>query len=85
MAVVSGEGPDFSSQLHCADTQSTPGALPSRLAPQKYIDAIRNDLQQIKRMMLAQNATLSKAALKAVEEYEAAFARYVSLQHWYDR
>jgi hypothetical protein len=30
-------------------------------------------------MMLAQSATLSTAALKAAEEYEAAFARYVSM------
>jgi methyl-accepting chemotaxis protein len=46
----------------------------------QYIDAIRDDLQQIKRMLLAQSETLSTAVLKAVEEYETAFTSYVLMQ-----
>jgi PAS domain S-box-containing protein len=44
------------------------------------IEAIRNDLQQLKRMMLAQSETLSTTVLKAVEEYETAFTSYILTQ-----
>jgi PAS domain S-box-containing protein len=46
----------------------------------QYIEAIRDDLQQIKRMMLAQRETPSTAVLKAVEEYDTAFTSYVLMQ-----
>jgi methyl-accepting chemotaxis protein len=46
----------------------------------QYIEAIRDDLQQLKRMMLAQSETLTTTILKAVEEYETAFTSYVLMQ-----
>jgi nitrate/nitrite-specific signal transduction histidine kinase len=46
----------------------------------QYIAAIRDDLEQIKRMMLAQSESLSTAALKAVEEYETAMTNYALMQ-----
>ena len=46
----------------------------------QYIEAIRDDLQQLKRMMLAQSETLSTTVLKAVEEYETAFTSYILMQ-----
>ena len=46
----------------------------------QYIEAIRDDVQQLKRMMLAQSETLSTTVLKAVEEYETAFTSYSLMQ-----
>jgi methyl-accepting chemotaxis protein len=50
-----------------------------RIEPQ-YIESIRDDLRQLKRMMLAQSETLSATILEAVEAYEAAFTGYVLMQ-----
>jgi hypothetical protein len=46
----------------------------------QYIAAIRDDLEQIKRMMLGQSESLPTAALKAVEEYETAMTNYALMQ-----